>query len=438
VFVRGFDRPNLGFSVIPTGGDADKLGHCMTLLNGAGDAPALIYSATRKKAERVAEALRKRGLAASAYHAGLDEDERARVQDAFMSGQVRVVVATNAFGMGVDKRAVRLVVHHELPGSAEAYWQEAGRAGRDGAPARCVLLFNHGDVRLREFLIASAGENGPKPEVLQQAERERLRAMIGYAYARACRRHYLLGYFGDPDAGQACAGCDICDLKLGPPRPVDDEAQLVIRKVLSTVARVDGWFGRNKIALTLEGSTAREIADAKLDRLGTFGVLRGRSHAWVLDLLGGLEAAGLLASTRDEYPRLALTPRGREVMHDRARSPIALPSEPKPRSRAAPTRKSRAAESDLDADDPMFKRLRELRARLAKAERLPAYCVFHDRTLAEIARAQPRSLDELAQITGVGPNKLEKYGDALLAELTTVSRGSPDRPTDPDQTTDRP
>jgi ATP-dependent DNA helicase RecQ len=431
IFVRGFDRPNLAFSVVQAGGDADKLRWCMGLLAEVGESPALVYAATRKNAERAAEGMRARGLRAAAYHAGLGDEERARVQEQFMAGELRVVVATNAFGMGVDKRDVRLVVHHDLPGSAEAYWQEAGRAGRDGEPARCVLLFNHGDVRLREFLIASAGDNGPKPEVLQAAERERLRAMVGYAYARGCRRNYLLGYFGDPDAGSGCSGCDLCELRLGPPAPVDDEAHLVVRKVLSTVARVDGWFGRNRIALALEGSEAKEVTAARLDQLGTYGVLRGRSHAWVLDLLGGLEAAGLLASTRDEYPRLAITPSGREVMHDRKRSPVALPPEPRARSRGSGSSRSivapRSAEAprlaarsriEIDADDPTFQRLRELRAKLAQAAKLPAYCVFHDRTLAEIARVQPRSLDELAQISGVGPNKLEKYGEQLLAELS--------------------
>jgi ATP-dependent DNA helicase RecQ len=429
VFVRGFDRPNLHFSVVPAGGDIDKLGHVSSLLAGVGDAPALVYAATRKKAERVAEALRARGRRAAAYHAGLDDDERSRVQEDFMAGEVRVVVATNAFGMGVDKRDVRLVVHHDLPGSAEAYWQEAGRAGRDGAPARCVLLFNHGDVRLREFLIAN-GENGSKPEALQAAERERLRAMMGYAYARGCRRSYLLGYFGDPEGG-ACSGCDACDQRRGPAIAVDDETQLLIRKVLATVARIDGCFGRTKIALALEGSTAREIADAGLDRLGTFGVLRGRRHGWVLDLLGALEAGGLIASVGDEYPRLQITRDGREVMHDRARSTVAPPADRSPRAPRAVA--SRAQPVAIEREDPLFERLRQLRARIAAEAKMPAFYVFHDRTLAELAREQPRTRDDFARISGVGPMKLAKYGDAFLAEIASANCSPAERiePSDP-------
>jgi ATP-dependent DNA helicase RecQ len=422
VFVRGFDRPNLRFEVQAVGGDADKLPRCLQLLDApaARRQPALIYASTRKKAEKVAEALRQRKVAARPYHAGLEDDERAKVQEQWMAGQVQVVVATNAFGMGVDKRDVRLVIHHDLPGSAEAYYQEAGRAGRDGDPARCVLLFNHADVRLREFLIANGGDNGPKSPERQEAERERLRAIMSYAYARRCRRAFILDYFGDPAAGHSCSGCDICDRHRGvdPDSGVraesSDEDHLLVRKVLATVARLDGRFGRNRIALVVEGSTAKEVTSVGLERLGTYGALRGRSHASVLDLLGALEAAGLLESRGEEYPTLFITNPGREVMHDRERSPIALPAD-RPARRA--TASKPAAELGDAENVGVFERLRGMRAKLAAAAHLPAYCVFHDRTLVELARVRPKNLDDLAQVPGVGPNKLEKYGDAVLKAL---------------------
>ncbi len=413
VFVRGFDRPNLHLSVEAASGDDDKLKRVLRLLDAdaALGRPALVYTATRKKAASVAQELRDRRISARAYHAGLEDTERAEVQEQWTAGQVRVVVATNAFGMGVDKRDVRVVVHHDLPGSAEAYYQEAGRAGRDGEPARCVLLFNHSDVRLREFLITAAGDGPPKSERHIAAERERLRGMMSYAYGRGCRRRYLLGWFGDPDADGPCAGCDVCDERAGA-APLDDPEHLMVRKVLATVARLDGRYGRHKIALVLEGSESKEVLSAQLDRLSTYGVLHDRSHSWVLDLLGSLEAAGLLVATGDDYPVLSLSALGREVMHDRARAQIALP-------RQRRERKSRSAEvpADLEVDAPTFEKLRGLRAKLAAEAKLPAYCIFHDRTLIEMARTRPQTLFELAQVTGVGPSKLEKYGAAVLEAL---------------------
>ncbi|HEY2749385.1 MAG TPA: ATP-dependent DNA helicase RecQ [Polyangia bacterium] len=428
VFVRGFDRQNLQLSVEPAQGGDDKLRRVLRLLAApeARGAPAIVYAATRKKAAEVAASLRQAGVAASAYHAGLGDEERAEVQDAWMRDEVRVVVATNAFGMGVDKRDVRLVVHHELPGSAEAYYQEAGRAGRDGLPAKCVLLFNHADVRLREFLITSSGNDGPpRPAAVVEAERERLRAMMSYAYARGCRRAFLLEYFGDET--HRCGGdalpCDNCAARLGAgSAPLSDDEHLVVRKALSCVARLNGGFGRKRIALCLTGSDAREVVDAGLHRVSTFGALRGRPVAWVLDLLGAMEAAGLVEPEGDEYPCLRITAAGREVMHDRARMQAALPAE----RAASPQKRVRASGGnggdgdggdDEPIDEPLFARLRELRARLAKAEQLPAYCVFHDRTLAALARQRPATLDEMSSVPGVGPTKLAKYGAAFLDAL---------------------
>lgn len=419
VFVRGFDRANLRLSVVPVGGGDDKLRHVLRLLDEdeTRGRPAIVYAATRKKAEEVAAALRAARVAAAAYHAGLDDGERVDVQERWMRDDVRVVVATNAFGMGVDKRDVRLVVHHELPGSPEAYYQEAGRAGRDGQPARCVLLFNHADVRLREFMITSNGDGPPPPPSVIAAERERLRAMMAYAYARGCRRAWVLDYFGDE--ARRCGGeelpCDRCASEADA-APVSDDEHLMVRKVLSCVARVDGGYGRKRIALTLAGSDAREVVDAGLHKLSTFGALRGRPVAWVLDVLGTLEAAGLLRAEGDDYPCLRITTAGREVMHDRARLSGALPPE-----RAATTRRARPAAPDEaeegPVDDALFGRLREMRSRLAAAEQLPAYCVFHDRTLRALARARPTTLDALATVPGVGPNKLQKYGATVLEVL---------------------
>jgi ATP-dependent DNA helicase RecQ len=430
VFVRGFDRANLQLSVLPVQGGDDKLRRCLQLLDEpqARGRPAIVYSATRKKATEVAAALQQAGVSARPYHAGLSDEERAEVQEHWMADRVRVVVATNAFGMGVDKRDVRLVVHHELPGSAEAYYQEAGRAGRDGQPARCVLLFNHADVRLREFLISSGGADGPpRPAAVVAAERERLRAMLAYAYGRGCRRAFLLDYFGDEphrcdgDPESRSLSCDACAARRDD-APVSDEEHLMVRKVLSCIARVDGGYGRKRIALCLMGSDGREVVDANLHKLSTFGALRGKSQAYVLDVLGALEAGGLICAEGDDYPCLRITRAGREVMHDRARPALPLPRGARTAGAMATAKMSSlAARSDEDAGEPvdgeLLGKLKALRTRLAAGEKLPAYCIFHDRTLSALARTRPESLDEMRSVPGVGPTKLAKYGAAFLEIL---------------------
>jgi ATP-dependent DNA helicase RecQ len=447
--VRGFDRPNLSFAVQRTLGERDKLVRLLRLLDqpGAKGAPALVYAATRKKAAEVARALVGHGIAAAAYHAGLEDGDRDAVQEAFMAGRVRVVVATNAFGMGVDKRDVRLVVHHDLPGSIEAYYQEAGRAGRDGAPARCVLLFHHADVRLREFLIENGDVDGvPRSPERVAAERARLRSMMAYAYGRGCRRRALLDHFGDPESVRCDERpCDVCASTAEAP-PLSSDELLVVRKVLAFVARVDGSYGRQRLALGLIGSTSREVTSARLDTLSTFGVLAGRSPEWALDLLGTLEAAGLIEAQGATYPVLSLTRLGRDVMHGRIEARMNLPSErelqrgrggARTASRVAESRPARARRSERtagrgDAERPSedeeaglsgpeeerFGLLRARRAELARASGVPPYVIAHDRTLRALARAAPRTQDELLAIPGMGVVKAARYGEALLEALS--------------------
>jgi ATP-dependent DNA helicase RecQ len=421
-FVRGFDRPNLSFAVLRVGGRDDKLAAIAGLLAEPATAsrPAVIYTATRKNAEELAERLAKR-VSVVVYHAGLDDESRAEAQERFMSGAARVVVATNAFGMGVDKRDVGLVIHADLPGSLEAYYQEAGRAGRDGQAARCVLLFNHGDVRLREFLIESAGADqaGARSPARVAAEKRRLSEMTRYAYARGCRRRYLLAHFGDPEARPRCGGPVVCDTchSAAAAAPVDDETQLLVRKILATVARVHGRYGPRRVVLTLLGSTAKEIVDAGLDKLSTYGLLAGRDDEWVSRLFGALESAGLVTRLGDEYPVVGITSEGREVMHDRARACLTVPAE---QARSTRRRQAKAAPLPTDGtpvDGKLLEALRSARREWAAAKHVPAYCVFHDATLVEIARRKPTDLAALGQISGVGPAKLSSYGDAVLSVL---------------------
>ncbi len=511
--VRGFDRPNLDLSVVQAGGFADKRARVIRAVRERGDGVALVYAATRKNAERYTQALGEAGLRARVYHAGLADDDRHRAQDEFMAGAIDVVVATNAFGMGVDKEDIRVVVHADLPRSPEAYYQEVGRGGRDGGPARCLLLFNHGDVRLQEFLIAASF---PTPELLRglwrelrdrpelgddegelrralaapgggriadaaidsairiltrhgylvgagdglravtpdpngeapaldvdalarrgQVERAKLARMVDYAYHLRCRRQFVLDYFGDADwtdPERRCDGCDNCRGLAGA-RPVADHEAREVRDLLRVVARLEGRFGRGRVAAIANASDD----DPRFYDLPERGVLRGHSDGELLDLLRAMEAAGLIARGRGDYPTLSITrsgldavdgersialvrpaPRTGKRRRGRARSGGAEPAvevDPVAPGRRR-GRRRRAVIGDAESLDPaLVERLRELRSELAGAEGRPAYVVFSNRTLAAIAERRPNSAAELLEVAGIGERRLAAYGDAILAAV---------------------
>ena len=516
VFVRGFDRPNLHFAVERVGGSAEKIAALRTLVRGAGG-PALVYAATRKNAEAYAEELVDAGLHAQAYHAGMPDTLRAGTQEAFMTGDLDVIVATNAFGMGVDKANVRLVVHADLPRSPEAYYQEAGRGGRDGDGARCVLLFNHGDVKLQEFLIDANSPSvdllralwrairidarcGVDPAALRRAipgspsdaavasgtrfllkagylrehdeflealhpseldvrpapldgnalaaraeiERQKLRAMVDYAYTSGCRRRFILSYFGDEDAAHVapCASCDVC----ARPREaaLDGEGRARVLAVLALATRLGGRFGRTRIAGLLAAPDPEDrYADAP-----EAGRLRDVGQRYALDLVRALEGAGLIEASRGEYPTVTVTRRGRAVLGGgsvemalplpsvrgrRKRGPsVATTTTAKTAKTATATKTKTTTTAALAAgstgfDPELEEGLRRFRREAASREAVPAFCVFTDRTLDAIVRAQPADLPALGQLPGIGPSKLEKYGSGILDVIRT-SRGWPGDP----------
>jgi ATP-dependent DNA helicase RecQ len=359
VFVAGFDRPNLFMDVRPVSGPTEK----HRLLPGlVGGRRALVYASTRRSAEAAADALRAAGIAADPYHAGLDDRERARVQDGFAAGTIRVVCATNAFGMGIDRPDIDLVVHVEIPGSLEAYYQEIGRGGRDGRPADVVLLWNYADVRTREFLIEKDSlEEDPDPRrpPLDPAERERrrdldrrkLRRMIAYAGTTACLRATLLRYFGERPAVRHCGHCGNCRRV----QPLSDRQVLLLRKILAGVARAGERFGRRKIAAMLVGNL--EGLPAVLTGLSTTGLLRDETPRAVEDWIDRAVAAGLLRESDDKYRLLSLTPSGREVMAGRQTHVLMTLPEPRPpatgRARTPRSRKrsTRAAKARIAPAD---------------------------------------------------------------------------------------
>ena len=427
-FLSSFDRPNIRLQVVEKHNPQSQL---QRFLGAHEDEAGIVYCSTRKRTEDVAAHLRGRGIAAAAYHAGLPAEERERVQEAFIFDQIQIVVATVAFGMGIDKTNVRFVVHWDLPQHLEGYYQEIGRSGRDGLPAEALLLFGWEDVPRVRALIEN-GENEARVAV----EQHKFGAMVGFTQALSCRRRVLLGYLGERmDCN--CGNCDVC---LDPPELYDatEDAQ----KALSCVYRLGGRFGVGHVVDVLRGSAKQRIADLRHDRLSTYGIGADVSvDAW-RSLLQQMVHLGYLYQEMGQYPVLKLTPaampvlRGEEtLMLARPRVKVARLEEPRgkgkrPKGAAGKGRGGATAAGKVTGsgaggagapgadDDDLFEELRVLRRQIADREGVPAYVIFHDATLREMAEVRPTSADELLDISGVGQRKLEKYGDEFLALLT--------------------
>jgi len=501
VFVAGFERPNLRLVVKRPGSVAEKF-EMLDAALAASDGAAIVYAATRKNVERIADHLKSKRARAAAYHGGLDAAERERVQDAFMSDESSVIVATNAFGMGVDKKDIRLVVHYDLPGSVEAYYQEAGRAGRDGRPADCVLLYNYADVRIQRFFLDGANpepslfaaildrlragavglsglssttknpmavetalgmlrragavvrdvdvetgeelhaigelpEDGAPPidfehlAAKRAGDEERLHSICAYAAGSTCRRAYVLRYFGSDEARERCEACDRCQgLGAAAARDLDERERKIVRIALSGVARVNDRYGRSRIAQFLVGKKSREVTDAGLDQLPTFGKLSDLPLRAVGDLLEALADEGLLRRRSLDGPGsgsvLSLSEDGRRVMIEDPPLKLAAPDFLRSPSAAAAGKSSRAKKaaavaSTSPADAALAKRLRTWRLVEAKKRGIPAYAVFHDSTLEALAAMRPRTEAELLVVPGIGPGRAARYGTELLQVL-----GSPE------------
>jgi ATP-dependent DNA helicase RecQ len=402
--LASFNRPNLYYEVRPKERKPyEELRRLVREWPGAG----IIYCLSRARVEDLAARLREEGIAALPYHAGMGDQERAENQTRFIRDDARVMVATIAFGMGIHKPDVRFVIHYDLPRNLEGYYQESGRAGRDGEPARCLLFFGYGDLRTVEFLIA--GKSDPDE---QKISRQQLRRVIDYAEGTDCRRRILLGYFGETLAA-GCEGCDNC----ARPREREDwtvEAQ----KLLSCVARCEQRFGLHHIIAVLRGSLEQRVIDRGHNRLSTYGIGRDRSESEWLSLGRSLLHQGLLEETEDGYPILKLNLESRAVLRGERRVEIAIAPRRVPTretSRGGKRGKGSAPAATRPGDAVLLERLRALRKQIADESNVPPYVVFPDASLRAMAEQRPRKIDAFALIPGVGAYKLEHYGPRFIA-----------------------
>jgi ATP-dependent DNA helicase RecQ len=396
-FVSGFDRPNIRYGVAEKTGATQQM---LRFLNARKGESGIVYCLSRRKTEDMAATLDAHGFTALPYHAGMELKAREENQRRFQREQGLIMVATIAFGMGIDKPDVRFVLHVDLPSSIEAYYQETGRAGRDGLPAEALMLYGAGDIALRRRFI----DESEAPDVRKRMEHTKLEALLGFAESCQCRRQVLLAYFGDD-----CAPCGNCDACLDPPQTFD--GTIAAQKLLSCIHRTGERFGQVHVISVLLGEPDERIERLGHDKLSTFGI--GKEHdrnAW-RSIVRQLVAHGLIAVDVTGHGGLSISTKGRQFLREKPPLSLRALRKARPEKKAA---RREAREALPAADRALFERLRSKRLELAKAQNLPPYVIFHDKTLQEIAARTPRSLAELAAISGVGETKLARYGAAFL------------------------
>ena len=396
-FIAGFNRSNLTYAVQPK---KEAFHMLMAHLRKHRDEAAIVYCFSRKDTEQLASSLRAQGLSALPYHAGLDQAVRKETQEKFIRDQVPIIVATIAFGMGIDKPDIRLVVHYQLPKSLEGYYQETGRAGRDGLPSDCVLFYSYGDRRNQDFFIDQVEDDAQR-----DSARRKLGQVIEYCELLSCRRKFVLEYFGDRWEQETCGGCDNC---LSHTEEFD--ATVIAQKVLSAVIRTGERFGASHVSQVLRGANTKRVRDLGHDRLTVYGVARDFTDGELSQILGLLLAKGLLAKYGERYPTLGVTQAGRRFLGKRESLTLARQRRA---DEIAPPRKA----AELPYDQRLFDRLRGLRKGIADARGVPPYVIFGDASLQQMAHYLPQSSESFGGITGVGAFKLSEFGQEFLAVI---------------------
>ncbi len=399
-FITGFDRPNIRYLVQDKIKPFEQL---VSFLAGWQGQAGIVYCLSRKRAEKVTEQLCAKGFDALTYHAGLSDAQRRHAQDEFLHDRVRIIVATVAFGMGIDKSNIRFVVHHDIPKNIESYYQETGRAGRDGLPSEALLLFGFGDVQLARGLIEKSTNEDHK-----RVELHKLNAMVGFAEALGCRRRVLLGYFGEqPELD--CGNCDIC---LDPPEMIDITEDA--RKLLSCVYRVGQRFGAGHVIDVLRGSQKERIMQLSHHTLSTYGIGQSNNQHYWGSIIRHLVHHRYLEQDLGNYSILKLTERSWPLLRGEQSLEMARP---RVRETAKEKKRTPAGPLSQDYDEPLFDRLRAVRMECARQAGVPPFVIFHDRTLVEMAIHQPRSIEEMGKIHGVGVSKCERYGARFVDEI---------------------
>ncbi|MTI80856.1 MAG: DNA helicase RecQ [Firmicutes bacterium] len=389
IYITGFNRENLFFSVVRGENKRDFL---LNYVRTNRDQVGIIYVATRKEVESICKGLQQAGLNATLYHAGLSAEERKENQDAFLFDNNNIIVATNAFGMGIDKSNVRFVVHYNSPKNMEAYYQEAGRAGRDGEPSECILLFAPQDVSLQKFMI----EQSVFAPERKSNEYKKLQEMVDYCYTPNCLRKFILEYFGEENVTDHCANCSTCN----------DDSELMditieAQKIFSCIVRLKERFGSTLIAQVLKGSKNKKVLALGCDRLSTYGIMKEYTEKEIKDIINILVADGYLSLTAGQYPVVRLEEKVIPVLKNGAKV----------------YQKVQKKKEKLTKDNSLFELLKELRKDISTEENLPPYVIFPDSTLQEMSKIYPLDAPSLLKIKGVGENKLQKYGDQFLTQI---------------------
>ncbi|MBB6632090.1 DNA helicase RecQ [Clostridium algidicarnis] len=386
MFFTGFDRPNLNFKVFR---GENKETFILNYLSNKRDESGIIYTSTRKETEQLYNLLNKNGYKIGMYHAGLSENIRKEMQESFMYENLNLMIATNAFGMGIDKSNVRFVIHYSIPKNLEAYYQEAGRAGRDGEPSECVLLFNNKDIQTQKYFI----DTSPMDEDKKFQDYNNLRTMVDYSYTQKCLRQFILEYFGEKDVPDSCNNCSSCtnEIEL---KDITTEAQMIF----SCVYRAGERYGVNLIIDILKGSQNQKVLRFGLDKLSTYGLMKKYDRKFLDEVINKLIADGYLLMTSEQYPLLKLTAKSKLALKNKESISIQMVK----------------LEKSIQKDDTLFELLRALRKSISVELSIPPYVVFPDFTLKELSSKLPLTEAEFGEIKGVGKTKLEKYGDRFL------------------------